>query len=116
MVSIRTQMAKQMGCQEAYSIIDRNNLNNLTPYFANQFLLISSGIDPTDNGPIYTMKINLNQRGYPPMQHPTQLPITSRTLKPQDNALQLSPSHHNVNIVAQLLTAFHMFWAHLSLC
>ncbi len=73
MVSIRSQIAKQMGCQEAYSIIDRNNVNNLTPYFANQFLLISSGIDPTDNGPIYTMKINLSQRDSRHTQIPTQL-------------------------------------------
>ncbi len=74
MVQIRTEIAKKMGCQEAYSIIDCNNVNNLTPYFANQFSLISSGIDPTDNGPIYTMKIGLKKSH--PFNHFTPTQIT----------------------------------------
>lgn len=72
MVQIRKELAQKIGCQEAYAIIDRNNINNLTPYFANHFSLISSGIDPTDNGPIYTMQIGLKKTNTRSINTPTQ--------------------------------------------
>ena len=62
MVAIRLKMAEKQNCMEVYSIIDRNNINNLPPYFTNNFKLISASIDPSDNGPIYTMRSNLKEK------------------------------------------------------
>lgn len=77
MVRIRKELAQKIGCQEAYAIIDRNNINNLTPYFANHFSLISSGIDPTDNGPIYTMQIGLKRSNTGRIRTPSQFTFAS---------------------------------------
>lgn len=80
MVSIRLKLAERLKCREVYSIIDRNNVNNLTPYFANNFKLIAAGIDPSDNGLIYTMRSFLNHQ-----KHLIYTPKTTRLFVPINN-------------------------------
>ncbi len=75
MVAIRKELAKIEGCQSAYSIIDQNNINNLTPYFSNHFRLISSGIDPTDGGKIYTMRALLQKETVPTFNNLAQASV-----------------------------------------
>lgn len=52
MIDYRMSLAKELGCTDCTSIVDRNNRWNMTPYFANRFNLFSTAIDPTDNGKI----------------------------------------------------------------
>lgn len=56
MVNFRLHQAKKNGCSLSYSIIDRHNQWNMTPYFNNGFCMISSGIDPNDQGKIAVMR------------------------------------------------------------
>lgn len=55
MVEYRMQFAKMLGATDYVSIIDRNNVWNMNPYFANGFNMFSSSIDPADNGKIALM-------------------------------------------------------------
>ena len=55
MINFRLHLAKKQGCYKTYSIIDRNNRWNMRPYFDNDFCMIDSGIDPSDNGKIAFM-------------------------------------------------------------
>lgn len=52
MISYRLEQAQKLGCTDCTSIIDRNNLWNMTPYFSCRFNLFSTTIDPTDGGKI----------------------------------------------------------------
>ncbi len=55
MIAYRMELAKQMNCQQVFSIIDRNNHWNMAPYFNNRFKMFASAIDPSDNGKISLM-------------------------------------------------------------
>ena len=60
MVQVRKKLAHQKNIKNIYSIIDRNNHKNLSPYLNNGFMITNFGIDPADNGPIYLMQSSLS--------------------------------------------------------
>lgn len=62
MINFRLHQAKKRGCHETYSIIDRHNHWNMTPYFNNDFCMFASSIDPSDNGKIAIMRHFANQQ------------------------------------------------------
>lgn len=61
MIEYRLEMAKEKGCSAVYSIIDRHNHWNMTPYFNNRFQMLSCGIDPADGGKIAIMRYRAMQ-------------------------------------------------------
>lgn len=52
MIEYRLQLAKQLGCTDCTSIVDRSNLWNMGPYFTCRFNLFQTSIDPSDGGSI----------------------------------------------------------------
>lgn len=62
MINFRLLQAKKKGCIETYSIIDRHNHWNMTPYFNNSFCMFASSIDPADDGQIAIMRHFENQQ------------------------------------------------------
>ena len=56
MIDFRVERARKEGCTHAFSIVDRHNHWNMTPYFSNGFTMFSSAIDPSDNGQIALMQ------------------------------------------------------------
>lgn len=59
MIDFRISKARQLGCTHAFSIVDRHNHWNMTPYFSNGFTMFSSAVDPSDNGQIALMQRHL---------------------------------------------------------
>lgn len=59
MIAYRLELARHLQCQNAASIIDRNNHWNMSPYFANGFKMFGSAIDPADGGKIALMSYSL---------------------------------------------------------
>ena len=55
MIQCRLELASDLGCSDAFSIIDRNNHWNMSPYFNNGFNMYASATDPSDNGKIALM-------------------------------------------------------------
>ncbi len=65
MIYFRMKYAENIGVKDCVSIIDRKNIWNMRPYFANKFAMIGAGIDPSDGGNIAFMHRNLeNQIAY----------------------------------------------------
>lgn len=56
MVDFRLHQAQKNACLSSYAIIDRHNQWNMPPYFKNDFCMVSSGIDPSDQGKIAVMR------------------------------------------------------------
>lgn len=52
MIEYRIEYARQLGCTDCTSIVDRSNLWNMTPYFSCRFNLFQTAIDPSDGGKI----------------------------------------------------------------
>lgn len=69
MIDYRLELAKNLHCNGAASIIDRSNHWNMPPYFNNGFRMYATAIDPADGGKIALMhhnlktQTNLPQRG-----------------------------------------------------
>ena len=63
MIACRLDLAKELNCTDAVSIIDRRNHWNMPPYFNNGFHMFATAIDPADNGQIALMHHNLNHTG-----------------------------------------------------
>ncbi len=61
MISCRIELAYQMQCTDAVSIVDRNNHWNMPPYFNNGFYMYATSIDPIDNGEIALMHHAITQ-------------------------------------------------------
>ena len=61
MIAYRMELAQHLNCQQMFSIIDRNNHWNMTPYFNNGFKMFASAIDPSDGGKIALMNHHFNQ-------------------------------------------------------
>ncbi len=59
MIQCRLELAAELGCSDAFSIIDRKNHWNMAPYFNNGFNMFASAIDPSDNGKIALMHRDL---------------------------------------------------------
>ncbi len=55
MISCRLEMAKDLNCTDAVSIVDRHNHWNMPPYFNNDFRMFATAIDPADGGQIALM-------------------------------------------------------------
>lgn len=62
MIQCRLELAADLGCSDAFSIIDRNNHWNMSPYFNNGFNMYATAVDPSDNGKIALMHHNLGNR------------------------------------------------------
>lgn len=61
MIEYRIEEAKKLQCGAVYSIIDRHNHWNMSPYFNNKFQMLSCGIDPSDGGEIAIMRYKEQQ-------------------------------------------------------
>lgn len=61
MTTCRLDLAREKGCTDAASIIDRRNHWNMPPYFSNGFNMFATGIDPADGGKIALMHHDLHQ-------------------------------------------------------
>ncbi len=59
MISCRLEIAKDLNCTDAVSIVDRHNRWNMPPYFNNGFHMFATAIDPADNGQIALMHHNI---------------------------------------------------------
>lgn len=55
MIKCRLELASDLGCNDAFSIIDRSNHWNMPPYFNNGFNMYGTAIDPSDGGKIALM-------------------------------------------------------------
>ena len=64
MIAYRMELARQVKCQQVFSIIDRNNHWNMAPYFNNQFKMFASAIDPSDSGKISLMHYHFNRETF----------------------------------------------------
>ena len=62
MIQYRLNLAKAIGCTDAFSIIDRNNQWNMPPYFKNGFNMFACTIDPADGGKIALMHHNITSK------------------------------------------------------
>ena len=60
MIGCRLELAADLGCTDAASIVDRSNHWNMPPYFNNGFKMFATAIDPADGGKIALMHHNLN--------------------------------------------------------
>lgn len=59
MIGCRIELAADLGCTDAASIVDRSNHWNMPPYFNNGFKMFATAIDPADGGKIALMHHNL---------------------------------------------------------
>ena len=62
MIDCRIEYAQKLGCSDAFSIIDRANHWNMTPYFSRGFNMFATAVDPSDGGKIALMHNDLKQR------------------------------------------------------
>ena len=62
MIRYRLDLAKKMGCSDAFSIIDRNNHWNMPPYFSNGFQMFAGATDPSDGGKIALMHNDIRKK------------------------------------------------------
>ena len=62
MIQYRLNLAKKMGCSDAFSIIDRNNHWNMSPYFNNGFHMFAGATDPSDGGKIALMHNDIKEQ------------------------------------------------------
>ena len=62
MIQCRLEYAKEFGCSGAFSIIDRNNRWNMSPYFNNGFHMYAATIDPSDGGKIALLHHNMKDK------------------------------------------------------
>ncbi len=62
MIQYRLDLAKKMGCSDAFSIIDRNNHWNMSPYFNNGFQMFAGATDPSDGGKIALMHNDIKEQ------------------------------------------------------
>lgn len=62
MIGCRLELAADLGCTDAASIVDRSNHWNMPPYFNNGFKMFATAIDPADGGKIALMHHNLSSR------------------------------------------------------
>lgn len=60
MIGCRLELAADLGCTDATSIVDRSNHWNMPPYFNNGFKMFATAIDPADGGKIALMHHNLS--------------------------------------------------------
>ena len=60
MIGCRLELAADLGCTDAASIVDRSNHWNMPPYFNNGFKMFATAIDPADGGKIALMHHNLS--------------------------------------------------------
>ncbi len=61
MIGCRLEYANEFGCSGAFSIIDRNNRWNMSPYFNNGFHMFATTVDPSDGGQIALLHHNMNE-------------------------------------------------------
>jgi hypothetical protein len=52
MIDYRIALAREIGCTDCTSIVDRNNKWNMMPYFGSGFNLFATSVDPEDGGKI----------------------------------------------------------------
>ena len=62
MIQCRLDLARDLGCNDAFSIIDRSNHWNMPPYFNNGFNMYGTTIDPSDGGKIALMHHNFEDQ------------------------------------------------------
>lgn len=55
MIRYRMKQAELLGATDCVSIIDRKNIWNMRPYFANDFVMMGADVDPSDGGDIALM-------------------------------------------------------------
>ena len=79
MIDYRLELAKNLHCTGAASIIDRSNHWNMPPYFNNGFKMYATAIDPADGGKIALMHHNLKNKEHTP-QRGVNVPFNSFNL------------------------------------
>lgn len=62
MIHFRLKYAENMQIRDCLSIIDRKNIWNMRPYFANDFVMMGADIDPSDGGNIALMHRRLDKK------------------------------------------------------
>lgn len=61
MIRYRMKHAQALGVNDCVSIIDRKNIWNMRPYFANNFVMMGADVDPSDGGDIALMHRRLDK-------------------------------------------------------
>ncbi|MCX4348452.1 MAG: hypothetical protein OSJ76_01560 [Alphaproteobacteria bacterium] len=61
MIRYRMKQAELLGATDCVSIIDRKNIWNMRPYFANEFVMMGADVDPSDGGDIALMHRRLDK-------------------------------------------------------
>lgn len=61
MIRYRMKHAEALGVNDCVSIIDRKNIWNMRPYFANSFVMMGADVDPSDGGDIALMHRRLDK-------------------------------------------------------
>ncbi len=62
MIHFRLKYAGHLGVKDCLSIIDRENIWNMRPYFANDFVMMGADVDPSDGGNIALMHRRLGAK------------------------------------------------------
>ncbi len=75
MILYRMKQAEALGVKDCVSIIDRKNIWNMRPYFANDFIMLGTDVDPSDGGDIALMHRKLDEKIQPSRELCVEIPV-----------------------------------------